>query len=139
MSNVKGLLDKIEQLGQALFIESEYACMGDTSSLCRLQSVEEKLSQKLHGVFGNHDFVAVLYGSSALSNNAILSDVDLMIFTHGAEASKFQRIVLLFRSIMEEGIPIDTEVPLHRKLMVKFELATKAVEAGPPLDKWDAY
>ncbi|QGI61735.1 hypothetical protein CEK26_005703 [Fusarium fujikuroi] len=90
MENVRGLLDRIEYLGRALLIDRQYICMGDTrgSSTNRLERAERKLTQKLYDLFDDKDFVAVVYGSSALQNNAILSNIDLMIFAHSAESSK---------------------------------------------------
>ncbi|PNP59249.1 hypothetical protein FNYG_14981 [Fusarium nygamai] len=138
MDNVRGLLDRIEYLGQVLLTDRQYICMGDTagSSTNRLQRAERKLSQRLYDLFDNNDFAAVVYGSSALQNNAILSNIDLMIFAHGAESSKIQKVVSIFRSVMEgEGILIDFEIPLHRRLLVTFEFASQAAESGPPLDE----
>ncbi|KAG4291124.1 hypothetical protein FPRO06_03010 [Fusarium proliferatum] len=134
MENVRGLLDRIEYLGRALLIDRQYICMGDTrgSSTNRLERAERKLTQKLY----DKDFVAVVYGSSALQNNAILSNIDLMITAHSAESSKIKQVVSVFRSVMEgEGILIDFEIPLHRRLLVTFEFAGQAAESGPPLDE----
>ncbi|KAH7228733.1 pyridoxal phosphate-dependent transferase [Fusarium oxysporum] len=116
----------------------QYICMGDTagSSANRLQRAERKLTQKLYNLFDNNDFAAVVYGSSALQNNAILSNNDLMVFAHSAESSKIQEVVSVFRSVMEaEGILIDFEIPLHRRLLVTFEFASQAADSGPPLDE----
>ncbi|KAF5693936.1 glutamic acid decarboxylase [Fusarium denticulatum] len=138
MDNVRGLLDRIEYLGRALRTDRQYICMGDTagSSTNRLQRAERKLTQKLYDLFDNNDFVAVVYDSSALQNNTILSNIDLMIFAHSAESSKIRKVVLVFRSVMEaEGILIDFEIPLHRRLLVTFEYASQAAESGPPLDE----
>ncbi|RKL34564.1 hypothetical protein BFJ72_g9296 [Fusarium proliferatum] len=134
MENVRGLLDRIEYLGRALLIDRQYICMGDTrgSSTNRLERAERKLTQKLY----DKDFVAAVYGSSALQNNAILSNINLMIFAHSAESSKIKQVVSVFRSVMEgEGILIDFEIPLHRRLLVTFEFAGQAAESGPPLDE----
>ncbi|CVK93363.1 related to glutamic acid decarboxylase [Fusarium proliferatum] len=138
MENVRGLLDRIEYLGRALLIDRQYICMGDTrgSLTNRLERAERKLTQKLYDLFDDKDFVAVVYGSSALQNNAILSNIDLIIFAHSAESSKIQQVVSVFRSVMEgEGILIDFEIPLHRRLLVTFEFAGQAAESGPPLDE----
>ncbi|KAF5700859.1 glutamic acid decarboxylase [Fusarium globosum] len=138
MENVRGLLDRIEYLGRALLIDRQYICMGDAcgSSTNRLKRAERKLTQKLYDLFDDKDFVAVVYGSSALQNNAILSNIDLMIFAHSAESSKIQQVVSVFRSLVEgEGILIDFEIPLHRRLLVTFEFAGQAAESGPPLDE----
>ncbi|RBA10735.1 hypothetical protein FPRO05_05324 [Fusarium proliferatum] len=100
------------------------------------ERAERKLTQKLYDLFDDKDFVAVVYGSSALQNNAILSNIDLIIFAHSAESSKIQQVVSVFRSVMEgEGILIDFEIPLHRRLLVTFEFAGQAAESGPPLDE----
>lgn len=90
MHNVRGFLENIEHLGQFLFTDSQYICMGDSDGLSanRLQRAERKLAQKLYNLFDNNDFAAVVYGSSALQNNAVLSNIDLMIFAHSAESSK---------------------------------------------------
>ncbi|KAF5543442.1 glutamic acid decarboxylase [Fusarium mexicanum] len=138
MDNVRGLLDRIEYLGLFLLTDRQYICIGDTagSSINRLQRAERKLTQKLYDLFDNNDFVAVIYGSSALQSNAILSNIDLMIFAHSTESSKIQKLVSVFRSVMEaEGILIDFEIPLHRRLLVTFELVSQAAESGPPLDE----
>ncbi|KAF4483604.1 glutamic acid decarboxylase [Fusarium agapanthi] len=138
MDNVRGLLNRIEYLGLVLLTDRQYICIGDTagSSANRLQRAERKLSQKLYDLFDNNDFAVVVYGSSALQNNAILSNIDLMIFAHSAESSKIQKVVSIFRSVMEtEGILIDFEIPLHRRLLVTFEFASQAAESGPPLDE----
>ncbi|KAF5712901.1 glutamic acid decarboxylase [Fusarium mundagurra] len=138
MDNVRGLLDRIEYLGRVLLTDRQYICMGDTagSSTNRLQRAERKLTQRLYDLFDNNDFVAVVYGSSALQNNAILSNIDLIIFAHSAESSRIQNVVSIFRSVMEaEGILIDFEIPLHRRLLVTFEFASQAAESGPPLDE----
>ncbi|KAF5639129.1 glutamic acid decarboxylase [Fusarium tjaetaba] len=138
MGNVRGLLDRIENLGRFLLIDRQYICMGDTagSSTNRLQRAERKLIQRLYDLFDNNDFVAVVYGSSSLQNNAILSNIDLMIFAHSAESSKIKKVVSIFLSVMEaEGILIDFEIPLHRRLLVTFEFASQAAESGPPLDE----
>ncbi|KAG5749001.1 hypothetical protein H9Q70_008341 [Fusarium xylarioides] len=34
-----------------------------------------------------------------------------------------------------EGILIDFEIPLHRRLLVTFEFTSQAAESGPPLDE----
>ncbi|KAF5599828.1 glutamic acid decarboxylase [Fusarium pseudoanthophilum] len=138
MVNVRGLLDRIENLGRFLLTDRQYICMGDTagSPINRLQRAERKLSQRLYDSFDNNDFVAIVYGSSALQNNAILSNIDLIIFAHSAEPSKIQKVVSIFRSVMKtEGILIDFEIPLHRRLVVTFEFASQAAESGPPLDE----
>ncbi|KAF5626613.1 glutamic acid decarboxylase [Fusarium sp. NRRL 25303] len=138
MENVRGLLDRIEYLGRALLIDRQYICMGDTrgSSKNSLERAERKLTQKLYDLFDDNDFAAIVYGSSALQNNAILSNIDLMIFAHSAEPSKIQQVVSVFLSVMEgEGILIDFEIPLHRRLLVTFEFAGQAAESGPPLDE----
>ncbi|KAH7172684.1 pyridoxal phosphate-dependent transferase [Fusarium sp. MPI-SDFR-AT-0072] len=138
MDNVRGLLSKIEHLGQVLFTDSQHICMGDTagSSANRLQRAERKLTQKLYNLFDNNDFAAVVYGSSALQSNAILSNIDLMVFAHSAKSSKIQEVVSVFRSVMEaEGILIDFEIPLHRRLLVTFGFASQAANSGPPLDE----
>ncbi|KAJ4054828.1 hypothetical protein NW761_000410 [Fusarium oxysporum] len=112
--------------------------MGDSHGLSanRLQRAERKLAQKLYNLFDNNDFAAVVYGSSALQNNAVLSNIDLMIFAHSAESSKIQEVVSVSRSVMEaEGILIDFEIPLHRRLLVTFEFASQAADSGPPLDE----
>ncbi|KAI1036483.1 hypothetical protein LB503_003115 [Fusarium chuoi] len=138
MDNVRGLLDRIEYLGRALLTDRQYICMGNTrgSSTNRLERAERKLTQKLYDLFDDNDFAAAVYGSSALQNNAILSNIDLMIFAHSAESSKIQQVVSVFLSVMEgEGILIDFEIPLHRRLLVTFEFAGQAAESGPPLDE----
>ncbi|EXK99819.1 hypothetical protein FOQG_00211 [Fusarium oxysporum f. sp. raphani 54005] len=120
MHNVRGFLENIEHLGQFLFTDSQYISMGDSHGLSanRLQRAERKLAQKLYNLFDNNDFAAVVYGSSALQNNAVLSNIDLMIFAHSAESSKIQEVVSVSRSVMEaEGILIDFEIPLHRRLL----------------------
>ncbi|KAJ4233620.1 hypothetical protein NW760_005068 [Fusarium oxysporum] len=138
MHNVRGFLENIEHLGQFLFTDSQYISMGDSHGLSanRLQRAERKLAQKLYNLFDNNDFAAVVYGSSALQNNAVLSNIDLMIFAHSAESSKIQEVVSVSRSVMEaEGILIDFEIPLHRRLLVTFEFASQAADSGPPLDE----
>lgn len=136
IDNVKSLLDKIEQLGQQFFDESEYQSMGSESSSNGLQSVERKLDRGLRTVFGYKDYIAVIYGSSALRNNALLSDIDLMVFAHDDDPAQRKALEALFRSTMgEEGILIDAEIPFERKLLVAIQLAAKAANSGPPLDE----
>lgn len=135
--NVRGLLDKIEQLGQQFFDESEYQFMSYKGCLNSLQRVEQKLDAGLRRVFGSETYIGVIYGSSALLNNALLSDIDLMVFTLNADSGRSSQIETMFRSIMgEEGILIDAEVPFERKLLVSLQFAQNAAEVGPPVDEF---
>ncbi|KAF5247734.1 hypothetical protein FAUST_616, partial [Fusarium austroamericanum] len=135
IENAKGLLDRIERLGQLFFSEAGYRCIQAGPSLNHLRRAEDKLSHKIRNLFGNQDFVAVVYGSSALPRNAILSDIDLMVFIRSVEPGQREDMVTAFRSIMnQESILVDDEVPLSRKLSIPFELAARAAESGPVLD-----
>ncbi|KAF4338824.1 glutamic acid decarboxylase [Fusarium beomiforme] len=138
-SHIMNLLDKVEEVGEALFRDGEYFCMGDgdeegsfTSHIAR---VRKKLSRKLFELFGEKDFVAMVYGSFARCNNAIISNIDLMVFGNAAEPSQSQYILSIFRSIVhEEGLSINVEVSTHRKLLVTFKFANEAAESESPLD-----
>ncbi|KAJ7601751.1 pyridoxal phosphate-dependent transferase, partial [Mycena rosella] len=136
IDNVRGLLNKIEQLGRDLFVQTEYQCMGTDAIQNRLQSVEEKLNAGLHRVFGSDPYVAVIYGSSALGNNALLSDIDLMVLAPAASTDRRKELESMFRAAMDaEGILIDAEVPFEKKLLVALPLAKRAAESGPPRDE----
>ncbi|KAF3030314.1 hypothetical protein E8E11_002132 [Didymella keratinophila] len=136
LENARGLLDDIERLGLQFLRETNYQIMGPDSPASRLQHIETKLDRNIRDFLGERDHVTVIYGSSALCENAILSDIDLMIFVHDAEPSLRKGLEMMFRSIMqEEGILIDAEVPFERKLLVPIQLASKAVDSGPPLDE----
>ncbi|CCT65569.1 related to glutamic acid decarboxylase [Fusarium fujikuroi IMI 58289] len=105
MENVRGLLDRIEYLGRALLIDRQYICMGDTRGSSTNRL--ERAERKL---------TQKLYD--------LFDDKD------------FVAVVYVFRSVMEgEGILIDSEIPLHRRLLVTFEFAGQAAESGPPLDE----
>jgi hypothetical protein len=134
--HVRGLLDGIERIGRELFAKTAYQYMASEASPNRLQSVEQKLHVGLRGIFGLEPYVAVVYGSSALENNALLSDVDLMVFARTTDATRSMAIETMFRAAMhEEGILIDAEVPFDRKLLVELSLAQTAAVEGPPLDR----
>lgn len=136
IENVKGLLDEIEKLGQQFLGKTKYRFISSESSSNRLQSLELKLDSGLRAIFGNKDYIAVIYGSSALRSNALLSDIDLMVFARDADPALRKALEAMFRSTMgEEGILIDAEVPFERKLLVPIQLAAKAARSGPPLDE----
>ncbi|KAG9251492.1 pyridoxal phosphate-dependent transferase [Emericellopsis atlantica] len=135
IGNVKGLFDKMEMVGRDLFDKSRYRFMSYESST-RLQILESKLDRGLRSIFGGEDYLAVIYGSAALRKNALLSDIDLMVFADGADYALQKSLEAMFRSTMgEEGILIDAEVPLERKLLVPLQLAAKAANSGPPLNE----
>ncbi|KAJ7060275.1 pyridoxal phosphate-dependent transferase [Mycena amicta] len=136
IDNVRGLLSKIGQLGRDLFVQTEYQCMGTNTVQNRLQSVEEKLNAGLHRVFGSDQYVAVIYGSSALDNNALLSDIDLMVLAPATSTNRCSELESMFRTAMDaEGILIDAEVPFEKKLLVALPLAKRAAKSGPPRDE----
>lgn len=136
IDNAKGLLDLIEMLGDQFFDEAKYSLMDAGSSTSRLQYLESKLDEGLRTIFGGREYLAVLYGSSALCSNALLSDIDLMVFTQDADAALCRLLESMFRSVMDdEGILIDAEVPFERKLLISFHLASKAAALGPPVDE----
>ncbi|PVH91212.1 PLP-dependent transferase [Periconia macrospinosa] len=136
IENARGLLDEIERLGLQFLKDAQYQIMGPDSPASRLRKIETKLDHSIRAFLGGRDYATVIYGSSALGENALLSDIDLMIFVRDAEPSLHRGVEAIFRSIMqEEGILIDAEVPFERKLLVPIQLASKAVKSGPPLDE----
>lgn len=136
MSNVRDLLDRIEQLGQHFLDRSGYQCLDPRSRLSRLQRLEHRLETRLQSVFDSGDYVAVIYGSCALRNNALLADLDLMIFAQECGPARSTAVEEIFRSTMaEEDVLIDDEVPLERKLLVHYQVAAKAARSGPPLNE----
>lgn len=80
IENVQQLLDKIEQLGQQIFEDSQYQISCPTSPSARLQRLKSDLDENIREILGDRGYVAVIYGSSALGENALLSDIDLMVF-----------------------------------------------------------
>lgn len=137
IAHAQGLLNMIERVGSQLFARTEYRLIGSEGSPNRLRSVEQKLHTGLRGIFGpDHPYIAVIYGSSALGSNVLLSDIDLMIFVPTFDPARCKQLEAIFRAVMlEEGILIDAEVPFARKLMVTLSLARSAVASGPPLDE----
>lgn len=137
IANVRALLDKIEQLGRRLFAESEYQLMGSNGAgPNRVKAVQQKLHVGLRSVFGGEQYIAIICGSSALRKNALLSDIDLMVFAPTAHQERHKALKAMFCEIMEqEGILIDAEVPFECKLLVMLLFAHHAAEAGPPLDE----
>lgn len=136
MVHVNNLLDRVDELGKQFFTETQYKFMTAESSSRYLENLEQKLDSRLRSVFGDIDFLTVIYGSSALGNNALLSDIDLMVFTRDVDPALRKAVEAMFRYTMaEEGILLDAEVPFERKLVVSIPFAVNAARSGPPVDE----
>ncbi|KAI9150761.1 L-2,4-diaminobutyrate decarboxylase [Paramyrothecium foliicola] len=132
IDNVVALLDRVEEIGQQLLTQAQYKFLDSVSVLRRLES---KLDRRVRSIFGETTYVAVIYGSSVLQNNTLLSDIDLMIFAEVSKPALSKPLEVMFRQRMEEeGITIDAEVPFERKLLVPMQLAFTAAKSGPILD-----
>lgn len=82
----------------------------------KLQQVTKKLDMFLGNLFGNHGCVAVMYGSLAYGQAALLSEIDLMVSVPNSATDSVGLQAALqskFLSVTaEEGIVVDAEVPL---------------------------
>ncbi|KAK3944993.1 pyridoxal phosphate-dependent transferase [Diplogelasinospora grovesii] len=156
IDHVVRVLDMIVGYGQECFASTRYRVLQppddhhhdhhhhdhhhhDDRMARELQRVTGKLDALLRDIFAAADtrccYAAVLYGSSAYDQAALLSDIDLMVFAPDAVIAGAvglrTAVHSAFLSVMaEEGIMVDAEVPFERKLLVSTALADAASTGG---------
>ncbi|KAJ4982632.1 hypothetical protein SVAN01_11869 [Stagonosporopsis vannaccii] len=109
--------------------------MGPDLSTSRLQKIKTELDRKIRAYLSKRDYAIVIYGSSALCKNALLSNIDLMNLVSNAESSLQRDLEAMFQlDMQEEGALIDAEVSYERRVLDPMQLASKAVNSGTLLD-----
>ena len=132
IENVHLLLDNIVSLGHRLLSECRYKTISAGTGIHDLP-VTLKLQSRLAEFFGNVQHAAVIYGSSTCGENSLLSDIHVMVFAHDEFCTPSNTLQLkhIFTTTMEqEGVSIDAEIPLERKLLIPLSFAELSARAA---------
>jgi hypothetical protein len=132
IENVNLLLDNVVSLGHRLLAERRYKTILTGTRIHDLP-VTLKLQSRFAEFLGNVQHAAVIYGSSTCGENSLLSDIHVMVFAHDdfCTPSNSLQLKRIFETTMEqEGVSIDAEIPLERKLLIPLSFAELSARAA---------